>query len=175
MIAGAFASLALAASAVHADTQCYSPELIPDGMSYHVRNGIIAPNHSIKFVAFTSLDGQSLEGTAKVTSRSVNGTSIKGVELTKITVRHESESAPTAVLIRYADFGGGVNLRINGVAAVAAHLGELHGRQLGGATISVQQTQSGAARVGVLRLTGALTIFAVGGAGLLLEQACGTY
>jgi len=175
MIVGAFASLALAASAAHADTQCYSAGLIPDGMSYHVRNGITAPNHSIKFVSFTSLAGQSLEGTAKVTSRNVNGTSVKGVELTKIAVRHESQSAPASVVIRYADFGGGVNLRIYGVAVVAAHLGELDGRQLGGATINVQQTQPGATRVGVLRLTGALATFAIGGAGLLLEQACGTY
>jgi hypothetical protein len=175
MIAGVFASLAVAASAAHADTRCYSAESVPDGMSYHVRNGITAPNHSIKFVSFTSLDGQSLEGTAKVTSRNVNGASVKGVELTRIAVRHESESTPTSVVIRYADFGGGVNLRINGVAAVAAHFGELDGRQLGGATVSVQQGQPGPARVGVLRLTGALASFSVGGAGLLLEQACDTY
>jgi hypothetical protein len=175
MIAGALASLALAASAAHADTKCYSAESLPDGMSYHVRNGISGQNHSIKFVSFTSPEGQPLEGTAKVTSRTVNGTTVKGVELTKIAVRHESQPTPTSVTIRYADFGGGVNLRINGVPVVAAHFGELNGRQLGGATVTVQQAQPGPTRVGVLRLTGALASFAVGGAGLLVEQACGTF
>jgi hypothetical protein len=175
MIMGAFASLAVAASAAHADTRCYTAESVPDGMSYHVRNGITTPNHAIKFVSFTSLEGQPLEGIAKVTSRNVNGTSVKGVELSKIVVRHQSQSTPSSVVIRYADFGGGVNLRINGAAAVAASFAELHGRQIGGATINVQQAQPGSARVGVLRLTGELASFAVGGASLLVEQACGTF
>jgi hypothetical protein len=174
-IAGAFASLFLAATVAHADTQCFSAESVPDGMSYHVRNGIAAPNHSLKFVSFTSPDGPSTEGTAKVTSRNVNGTSVKGVELTKIAVRHDSTSAPSTVTIRYADFGGGVNLRINGFSLVATHFGQLHGRQIGGASITVQQTQPGPARVGTLRLTGQLASFTVGGQSLLLEQACGTY
>ena len=176
-IAGAFASLLLTATVAHADTQCFSAESVPDGVSYHVRNGIAAPNHTIKFVSLTSPDGPPAEGTAKVTSRNVNGTNVKGVELTKIAVRHDatSASAPSSVLIRYADFGGGVNLRINGVAMVAAHFGQLDGRQIGGATVSVQQTQPGPARVGTLRLTGALASFTVGGQNLLLQQACGTF
>jgi hypothetical protein len=161
-------------STARADTQCYSAESVPDGMSYHVRNGIVAPDHAIRFVSFTTPDGQSLEGTAKVTSRNVNGTIVKGVELTRIAVRHDATASPATVVIQFADFGGGVNLRINGVAVVAAHFGQLNGRQIGGATVLVQETAPGPARVGTLRLTGPLASFTVGGQSVLLQQACST-
>jgi hypothetical protein len=175
-IASAVALLFLhLASAARADTQCYSAESVPDGMSYHVRNGILTADYAFHFVSFTAPDGSSLEGTAKVTSRNVNGTSVKGVELTRIAVRLGETSSPGTITIQFADFGGGVNLRINGVAVVAASFGQLNGRQIGGATVTVQQTAPGPARVGTLRLTGSLASVTVGGQSLLLTQACSTH
>jgi hypothetical protein len=175
IIGAAIAASVFAAAPAHADTQCYSAEPIADGLSYHVRNAITSGGNALRFVSFTTTGGQSVDGKATARWRPVNNVPTKGFELAKIALRVESALAPNQVTVRYADFGGGVNLRINGEAVVAAHFGELDGRLIGGATVSVQQSQAGSTRVGTLRLTGALPVFAVGGQSLLLQEACGRY
>lgn len=174
---GALGALAVSLALPHAalaDTEeCHTVELVPDGMSYHVNNGIAGNGHDIRFVPFTTGGGQSLRGSATILTRAVNGTAVKGLELKDIAVRHASGAQLSRVVVRYADFGGGVNLRIGGALLVADRLGSLTGRQVGDVSIAVQEVQSGSARVGTMRLDGPISSLAVGGRGLLLREACG--
>jgi len=176
IILGALASVLSISQTAMADTEeCHDVELVPETMGYHVNNGIAADGHQIRFVSFTTAGGQSLSGSATVLSRSVNGSTVKGLELKDIGVRHASTPSPNRVIVRYTDFGGGVNLRVNGALVVASRLGGLNDTQLGGVSISVQESQVGSVRVGTLRLEGGITSFVVGGRSLLLRQACGRF
>lgn len=162
--------MAFAAPAA-ADPPCYAAEPLATGLGYHVGNGIALNGKRLQFVPFTSSTGQQLSGRGEVKVRNVAGASMKGFQLGKITARFTSQPAVTTVIVRYVDFGGGVNLRINNQSLVATRLLDLHGQTIGGVAVQVTETQA-LPRVGTLRLTGAAPTVAVGGAELLLREAC---
>jgi hypothetical protein len=164
-------ALLLAAAPAAADSQCYSAEPLADGLGYHVRNGISVNGRSLQFVSFTSPAGQTLAGRGEVKTRNVGGIPTKGFQLDKISARLTSQTAPTNVTVRYVDFGGGVNLHINGETTTAARLRDLDGRTIAGVVVRVQETQ-GLPRIGTLQLTGAAPSFTIGGNQLLLREAC---
>jgi hypothetical protein len=171
------AALAGVPAEARADSEvCYTAAPLALGARYRAGNGITAPGHALKFLAFQppSGAGAPASGHATVAYRAVNGDSTKGLDLRGITLRHDGDPAQTAITVRYADFGGGVNLRVNGAAVVAGRFGTLAGTQLGGAAIAVDEGAPQPARVGRLRLTGPLASVAIGGASLLVIEVCGT-
>jgi hypothetical protein len=73
---------------------------------------------------------------------------------------------------RFGDYGGKVNLLLNGEQAIVDSLTQLDGTQLGGVSISVNTLPAPGGEVGRFSVSGQVTSLEIGGANLFVDHIC---
>ncbi|WP_062290910.1 DUF6519 domain-containing protein [Nostoc piscinale] len=130
------------------------------GTTYRVGETFPAPSGvTVTAREFQWSNGQNTSnGFARIDAGNRAGGTSPELQCNNINFQFEFAAPPNQVTVRFADFGGNVNLSINGVFRNLGDLVEVNGQSIGGVQVSVTP-----GRVGLLTLTGAISRFAVGG------------
>jgi|JI10StandDraft_1071094.scaffolds.fasta_scaffold53811_4 hypothetical protein len=170
-----FCALALAASASSAAASCLDFDSTPAGTAQGVGPVVALPDGNVSLRRFFWLGGGStVAGVATVVASNwAAGSAPHELNLNNINLRVDviTAAATTTATFNYADFGGNVNLRVNGVLA---NVNDLSGVPafLGGAAVAVTRINMFGYHFGTVMITGALTDFAVGGQEFYVDDVC---
>jgi len=154
------------------DPDCLDFELEPLDRSFTNGQSFVEDGLTLRVGSFTFGNGTT------TTSGSVN---IKGNNRARH-IRHEANLSNATlnwryncvqqVTFNYAEFGGSVNLIIDGQLANANNMIDLHGTTLGGAAISVSAVAVPGGVAGRVTLTGIMQRLGVGGQEFWIDHVC---
>jgi len=113
--------------------------------------------------------GSTTSGSCAVDNSQISGGTGQDVNSNNSNLDFDFGDDLLRVDLLYANSGGNINLRVNGVPANVAHLSDLDGATLGGAMISVIPP---GADDGQLIVEGAFSDFAIGGQELWIDHVC---
>ncbi|MDQ3956185.1 MAG: VWA domain-containing protein [Actinomycetota bacterium] len=118
--------------------------------------------------AFFFSDGKPTEqGSATVDERQLAGGSGLDVGLNNINLSFDFGGTPSDLSLLFGDYGGNVNLEVNGELRNVADLFDLDGRFIGGVRVEVIDRGQG---LGLLSLDGRVSSFAIGGQELWIDD-----
>jgi len=181
-LTGELASLTLEGEELWIDHLCHTPCPDPDCLDFELEpldrsftNGqtFTEDGLTLKVSDFTTSNGNT------ISTGSVN---IQGDNRARH-IRHEANlsnatlnwryNCAQRVTFNYGEFGGSVNLIIDGELANVANMIDLNGTSLGGAAVSVTATPvSGGGVVGRVTLTGIMQTIGVGGQEFWIDHVC---
>jgi hypothetical protein len=113
--------------------------------------------------------GSTTGGSCPVDNRQLSGGTDQDVNSNNINLDFDFGEPFVRLDLLYTDYGGNVNVRVNGALANFADIASLHMTTLGGASI-VLQGPSGS--TGQLIVTGDISTFAIGGQELWIDHVC---
>jgi hypothetical protein len=113
--------------------------------------------------------GSTTGGSCPVDNRQLSGGTDQDVNSNNINLDFDFGEPFVRLDLLYTDYGGNVNVRVNGALANVADIASLHMTTLGGASI-VLQGPSGS--TGQLIVTGDISTFAIGGQELWIDHVC---
>ncbi len=113
--------------------------------------------------------GSTTAGSCNVSTSLIAGGSGQDVNSNNINLGFDFGTDFGRLDLLYANLGGNINLRVNGVMANVANLSDLHMTPLGGAWITVQPPASSD---GQLIVVGSISDFAIGGQELWIDRVC---
>lgn len=115
--------------------------------------------------------GWTAGGHAAIDGKSRAGGSGHDVMANNIGLRFDFGAPVQGVRFRFGEYGGNVNLEINGDLAIVGDFWQLDGLQMGGATIRVINGNGSA--TGSVELFGRIDTILIGGQELWLDDVCG--
>lgn len=111
-------------------------------------------------------------GTARVTNAGQAGGSGKDLAAGNVNIGFQFPVQPNVVFLNFGEFGGNLNIEVNGDFRNFANFDDINAAVIGGARVAV--TGGGGNSKGTLTLTGPVHSFAVGGQELWLDHVCFT-
>jgi len=108
-------------------------------------------------------------GVLTVTNGGLAGHSGKDVNLNNITVSFKFPVNPSAVILYYGEYGGNINVEINGILENVQDFLDINGKVIGGVTVTLTIVSGPG---GVLNLQGTITSFSIGGKELWIDHIC---
>jgi hypothetical protein len=155
---------------------CLNFEALPAAAVYNAADFDIFLEGDALFLTggFLTAPGELIsDGTAAVSSLNRANHFGQELHLTNATVSiFTSISCMTDLSFRFGDYGGKVNLLLNGELVIVDSLTELDGTLLGGALISVNTLPAPGGEVGRLSVSGEVTSLDIGGADLYVDHIC---
>jgi len=174
--ANALLMLTLCATATPAAASCLRMEGPPPGFAAGVGPLLVRPDGNVSLRPFLNGGGWTAGGTATIVATNfAAGSPVQEMNLNNINLHVVPNPAVGSVTFAYADFGGNVNLAVNGVLV---SLGELMASpgMLGGVNVAVTKIVAFGYHYGVVTLTGgggvAINAFAVGGQEFYVDDVC---
>jgi plastocyanin len=147
-------------------------KLSPPGPSYAVGDSFTEEAVTLNAKPFQWSDGTDFSGgkATQVSSNLAHGSLSKEMQLNNITLAADFSSATVQTLtVAYGEYGGNVNLWLNGSLANTNDFGDLDGTALGGVAIKVIPTTP---EYGEIQLTGIISQFGIGGQELFIDDLC---
>lgn len=164
------------------DSWCISFDDTPVGTYYVVSDTDIFANIEVRFQEFAWTGGSTTrEGSAIVDDivPSISGSVISAggsghqLMVNNINVALRLPEGTTHVTLRYGDWGGNVNLGINGKFVNEETLSQIGISAIGGVDIKVTETIGYYSRRGTIELTnGAIRTLVIGGQEFILDDIC---
>ncbi|MCA9166756.1 MAG: VCBS repeat-containing protein [Planctomycetales bacterium] len=147
-------------------------EDVPPDHLYHVQDvfsttadqGMVA---SIEVRPFVYLDGQTTADGSTHARLFTNDPVNHVIDINNVNLDFTFSDVVTGIYLPFSESGGNVNLWVNDQLANVANFANLNGQTLGGVTIEVTQLTDS---IGVLRLTGDINQFAIGGQELWIDN-----
>jgi len=140
------------------------------GTQYVVGDTFTDSGVSITVEPFTWSNGTSTSsGVATIDSGGQAGGSGNDVNTNNVNLSFDLPGAPTGLTMRFGEYGGNLNLRINGDFRNFEDFADIDGATIGGVQVAVAQLTP---QRGVLVLAGAINDFAVGGQELWIDDIC---
>lgn len=175
LIALAFALSAATALATPAYASCLEMEGPPPGTTAGVGPLVTLPDGIVSLRPFLSSIGFVSNIATIVVSNFAAGSPVQEMNLNNINLRVRPTPPVTTAKFAYADFGGTVNLGVNGVLVPAADMSAMPS-PIGGITVAVTRTNMFGFHFGTVTLTGSaanpITDFAAGGQEFLIDSVC---
>ena len=168
-------ALALAGSVSSAAASCLDFDGTPAGTTAGVGPLLALPDGNVSLRRFFWLGGGSTVGgvATVVASNFAAGSLPHELNLNNINLRVDviTAAATTTAAFNYAEFGGNVNLRVNGVLANVNDFSAVPAF-LGGAAVVVTRIDVFGFHFGTVTITGNLTDFSLGGQELHIDDLC---
>lgn len=145
---------------------------LPDGTQFGVGGSAVSAGIQMRGAPFTLSNGDSfVGGFARVRPAGLSGGTGLELEVRDVLVRFDLPAAYTDVRLNYGEFGGNVNLRVNGVLRNVSDFHELSGQVVAGVRILVQPgPDQRRNRLVLTRETATIQDFAVGGQELFIDD-----
>ncbi len=172
-IARALSLLAVLLFAAPASATCLHMESPPVGTAYGVGAVLPIPGANVRFRPFQWAGGLwTAAGTATiVASNHANGSPVQEMNLNNINLSVAPKKGANQVTFNYADFGGNVNLAVNGVLVNRADLSFVPA-VIGGANVTVTRVGMFGFHFGTVTMTGNIMQFALGGQEFFADDVC---
>ena len=147
----------------------FEEQKINPDVSYSVGQGFNDNGVDITFKPFTFSTGEIYDlGNASITGDDTN----KSLYPNNINGDFAFDFALEGITLTYFDQGGTENLEVNGELQVVGALSEFNDTTLGGVNLTVTSVTVGSGIIGVLKLEGTITQFAIGGQELFIDNIC---
>lgn len=144
------------------------------GTQYENGDSFTEDGTLVRFGPFQWSNGTwTLGNTAEVDPGAQAGGSGNSMQLNNVNADFGVGCA-TRVSLHYGEYGGNVNLRINGELRNTGNFSTLNGATIGGATIAITLISAPGAHneFATLEATGTITDFAIGGQELWIDDVC---
>lgn len=140
------------------------------GAQYEVGDQFVDSGITMVGRPFYYSNGQSTEGgVASVSDNGSAGGTGNDLSVNNINVEFLLDAGVSALTVQYGEYGGNINLTINGERANVNDFGELDGRTIGGVAISVITNPTNPS-LGDIQLNGNIDTFAIGGQELWIDD-----
>lgn len=151
--------------------QCADFDDLEEGATFRVGDTFTSNGVDVSGRAFVWSNGESTEdGFARVESGGQSGGSGMDVQVNNINLAFDFGAALPALTLRFGEFGGNLNIEVNGDFRNFENFEDIDGETIGGA--SVQVTAGAGEQTGTLTLTGEINSFAIGGQELWIDDVC---
>jgi hypothetical protein len=108
-------------------------------------------------------------GHLKMDNKGLAGHTGLDVNLNNITVAFTFPSVPNGLILYYGEYGGNINVEVNGDLKNVQNFADINGAVIGGVNISITNVVG---QKGVLNLLGAINSFSIGGQELWIDHVC---
>ena len=148
---------------------CIEFEDLPLGMTYTVGSSFVDSGVTMQVEPFQWSTGQwTSNGTVRVSGSQQAGHTGQDVNLNNASLRFLLGTCSELSLL-YGEYGGNLNLRINGTLKNFENMSDIAGATIAGVLVTVTDLGGGK---GELKLTGTLTAFSMGGQELWIDHVC---
>ena len=152
-------------------TSCVGFESLALGTTYHVGDTFSDLGATITAKEFEWGGGAlTSSGFAEVANGGQAGGAGQEMIVNNINLAFNFGTPVTALSLRFGEYGGNLNIEINGNFSNFANFVELNGTAIGGVTVAV--TNGTGNDQGMIQLSGAIGSFAVGGQELFIDDVC---
>jgi len=159
------------AAPVGAVSACIQFEDLKTGTGYKVGEIFKTDNTSITVAAFAWSSGILTDsGTAYVAAQEAAGGFENELQVNNVNLNFNFDAASDGLSILFGEYGGNLNININGEFLNFENFADIDGRVIGGVSISVLKGFGDDA--GFLQLSGTLKSFALGGQELWIDNVC---
>lgn len=93
----------------------------------------------------------------------------KDMNMNNVTISFKFPVNPTGLILYYGDYGGNINVEINGVVENVQDFSDIDGKVIGGVNVTLTSVSG---PKGVLNLQGMITSFSIGGQELRIDHIC---
>lgn len=154
------------------DVCCVEFEEQLPGTQYTVGDTFTDAGVSITIEPFTWSNGTTTSsGLAEIDADNLAGSAGNDINTNNVNLRFNFPSAPGGLTLWYGEYGGNLNIRINGEFQNFDDFADIDGTTIGGVQIAVAEISP---ERGVLALSGAIDEFALGGQELWIDTVCPT-
>lgn len=108
-------------------------------------------------------------GVMTVTNAGMSGHAGKDVNLNNITISFKFPVKPSGLILYYGEYGGNINVEINGVLENVQDFSDINGKIIGGVSVTLTGVSG---PKGILNLQGTITSFSIGGQELWIDHIC---
>lgn len=150
---------------------CIDFEQQTSGTVFHVGNTFIDSGVTIEIQAFQWHSGQwTNTGRARIDNRQLAGHLNQDIAAGNTNLSFDFGSPKERLSIYFGEYGGNLNIKINGDFRNFSNFSEINGATLGGVSISVINGFGN--DKGLLRLIGTINSFVIGGQELYIDHVC---
>lgn len=150
---------------------CATFDDLEPGMEYPVGKTFLTPDFSVTVDLFAFEDGSSKRtGLASVTSEESEGGYGSQVQARGVNLIFNLSSVPSQLSFLFGEYGGNLNMHVNGDFRNFENFADLDGLVVGGTKVAVLKGYGN--DFGYLQLSGAIRSFAVGGQDLWIDNVC---
>lgn len=150
--------------------KCLEFEGLVLGALYNVGDSFIENNYTVTGTTFYWANGTPFAGGfTEVENGGLAGFFGKEMEVNNINLSFNFQTVLSKLSVHYGEYGGNINVRINGVLRNVADFSEIDGTTIGG--VNVTLTNLVGFR-GILNLEGIINSFSIGGQELWIDHVC---
>jgi hypothetical protein len=151
-------------------TQFEAPSL---GATYNVGDSFVDSGTTILIKPFEWSSGTSTSsGHARIDDDGDAGSVGQEIWANNVNLSFVFPVRPNVLFLRFGEYGGNLNININGDFRNFANFAEIHMTTIGGVEVTV--TNGFGSDMGTLTLKGEINAFAIGGQELVIDQVCVT-
>ena len=151
--------------------ECVEFEEPPLGTEYHVGDTFSDSGVMITVIPFQWSSGTWTNGGhAKITNAGDAGGTGQEVWVNNVNLAFNFAVNPNVLFLNFGEFGGNVNIEINGDLRNVANFADIHATTIG--TVDVSVTNGFGADMGTLMLTGEIHSFSIGGQEFVIDHVC---
>jgi hypothetical protein len=164
-----FAAASVATGAL-APGDCVDFEGLTPATIYNVTDSFADSGVAVTAAPFQwSGGGWTSAGFTRVDTGNLSGGLGSDMEVNNITLEFDFGRPVVDLRFLFGEYGGNINLTINGDFRNESDFSVLHGQIVGGTLVEVLSSPTG---LGVVRITGAVNSFSVGGQELWIDDVC---
>ncbi|MBC8422481.1 MAG: fibronectin type III domain-containing protein, partial [Chloroflexi bacterium] len=154
-----------------AEFACLDFEDLTLGTTYHVTDTFVTSGITVTATAFQWSGGAwTSDGFAEVENGGLAGGSGQEMEVNNINLEFDFGGSISGLELRFGEYGGNLNVEINGDFQNFGNFADIHGSTIGGVNVSVVNGLGN--DQGMLTLEGAIDSFAIGGQELWIDDVC---
>jgi hypothetical protein len=166
-----FMALAMAEDEEPPPLQCVTFEETPVGTRFAVGGSFVDAGATIEVRTFFFANGDPFEGGfALIEGDGQAGGSGQDVQVNNVNLAFDFGARLAGLSLQFGEFGGNLNLDVNGDFRNFNNFTDIDGDTIGGADVNVDFDPDN--QHGVLTLTGVIETFAIGGQELWLDDVC---
>jgi hypothetical protein len=150
---------------------CADFDDLPAGASYKVPDVFVTQGYSVECMEFFWSSGTgTTDGYARVHSAGMAGGSGQEMELNNINLQFDFGGPVECVSFLFGEYGGNVNIEVNGDMRNVQNFADVHGLNIGGCNVSVVNGYGN--DMGSVTIAGGVQQFKVGGQELRIDDVC---
>lgn len=140
---------------------------------YHVGDIFTESGVEINIQSFGWGSDQLTTGYAKIENRQLAGHTGQDIFVGNVNLSFNFGGPRESLSLRFGEYGGYLNININGDLRSFQNFADINGATIGGVTISVISVVNGFGNErGILQLSGTINSFAIGGQELCIDHVC---
>ena len=152
---------------------CVSFESLSLGATYNVGDSFSDGSSTVLLEEFEWGNGQTTSsGVATVENGGLAGGTGQEINVNNINLAFSFGGTVSGLTMRFGEYGGNLNIEINGDFRNFEDFSDIHGATIGGTTVSVSMTSTTGGQLGTLSITGNVTTFSIGGQELWIDDVC---